>query len=82
MRFHFKKFLVLLLISFCLFSTPKIIDYFGLPASASINQKAAPQVNQKLPSKVVPQGQEFGTISPQGSFKHIFDPQKMTFLLA
>ncbi len=36
MRFQFKKFLVLLLTSFCLFSSPQIIDYFTLPASASI----------------------------------------------
>lgn len=43
MKFQPKKFLVLLLTSFLLFSNSQIIDYLALPASASIHQKATIQ---------------------------------------
>lgn len=41
MRFYFKKFLVLLLTSFLIFSNPQIIDDLALSASVSVDRQAA-----------------------------------------
>lgn len=70
MQFHFERFLVFLLTGYLLFSAPQLIDYFALPASASISQP-----------EIVRPWREFAKIYNHED-RHQIKPEKPTILLA
>lgn len=86
MQFNFKRFLVFFLTGYLLFSAPQLINYFVLPASASISQPEVVrvsdrQIHLRIPPEVMRQWRKFAKIHNHKD-RHQITQEKPTILLA